>query len=75
MSMAQTYQKVNKAEKLAYISMNISIIILLYKYTGPGKSTALLSTFRNGFSTFRCYVSMLTEGGEGAEAAESGKLF
>jgi hypothetical protein len=41
--------------------------------SGPGKSMALLSTFRNGFSAFRCYVSVLPAGGEGAEAAESRK--
>ncbi len=44
-----------------------------YILYGPGKSTALLSAFQNGFSTFRCYVSVLLAGGEGAEVAESGK--
>jgi len=34
---------------------------------GPGKSTALLSAFRNGLSTFLCFCVLLA-GGESAES-------
>ncbi len=47
-------------------TMNVYSII-----KGPGKSTALLSAFRNLLSAFRflpqCYISVLPAGGEGAE--------
>jgi hypothetical protein len=70
------YAKGNKKRKRSFTFQNIcylKIIEEVVKATGPGKSTALLSTFRNSFSAFRCYVSVLPAGGEGAEVAESRK--
>ncbi len=49
-----------------------SLILQNAALPGPGKSTALLSAFRNGLSAYlfppQCYISVLPAGGEGEES-------
>jgi len=65
-----TFYKLNIAA--TYQGFSHCVSLFLANCLGPGKSTALLSAFRNGLSAFRfppkCYVSVLPEGGEGAES-------
>jgi len=59
---------------MLYKSKNKTLSIYYY-YMGPGKSTALLSTFHNGLSALsapmlllalppQCYISVLPAGGK-----------